>query len=347
MAAVCTKLFKMETTENVFDAWMKNSNKMMDDWKKMTDQWTGGQGNMWQGMGNMQQQWMDSYKSMMSSMNNPFANQFNPFTDSTSRDAFFNMLRSTDVYTRLFQLWQPVFGQMQNNTLNPQDLWKMIDPANFRSFVDKLFGIDQNAMMNSFMEQYQRSIQFFNSMSQMNPGMNNWYSDVFRSAQAGFAPFFSQTNNGSRPSSAPLWEDIESWGKYVGKMNEMQAMLYKTSMSAWEKVVKALADRSEAGQPLNNFDEFYSEWSSINEKEYLDLFNTEEYAAVQAELLQLQIKLTRSYEKQMETFLQPFPVVLRSQMEEVYKTNHELRTRINEMESMIEELKEQMRTKPE
>jgi len=339
----------METTENVFDAWIKNSNKMMNDWKKMADQWNGGQENMWQNMGDVQKQWMDNYQSMMNNMNNPFANQFNPFTDNTSREAFFNMLRSTDVYTRLFQLWQPVFSQMQNNAnaMNPEELWKMIDPAHFRSFVDKLFGIDQHAMMNSFMDQFRRSGQFFNSMWQMNPGMSNWYTDVFRSAQAGFSPYFSQTNNGSRPTSAPFWEEIETWGKYVSKMNEMQAMLYKASMSAWEKVLKSLSERSAAGQPLNNFEDFYSEWSSINEKEYLDLFNTQEYAALQAELLDLQIKITRSCEKQMETFLQPFPVVLRSQMEDVYKMNHELRTRINELESMIEELKEQIRTKAE
>jgi hypothetical protein len=337
----------METTENVFDTWMKNSNKMMNHWKNMADQWTGEQGNTWQNMGNMQQQWMDNFQGMMRNMTSPFANQFNPFTDNTSREAFFNMLRSTDVYTRLFQLWQPVFSKMQNNSasMNPEDLWKMIDPANFRSFVDKLFGIDQNAMMNSFMDQYRRSTQFFNSMSQMNPGMNNWYTDVFRSAQAGFAPYFSQTNNGSRPTSAPLWEDMETWGKYVSKMNEMQAMLYKASMSAWEKVLQAMSERSASGNPINNFDEFYSEWSSINEKEYLDLFNTDEYAALQGELLELQVKLSRSYEKQMETFLQPFPVVLRSQLEDLYKMNHELRTRINDLESMIEDLKEQMRNK--
>lgn len=321
----------METTENVFDAWMKNSSKMMNDWKKMADQWTGTQGNMWQ------------------HMNNPFNNQFNPFTDNTSREAFFNMLRSTEVYTRLFDLWQPVFSQMQQNSGNfsPEALWKMVDPANFRSFVDKLFGIDQTAMMNSFMNQFQRSTQFFNTMGQMNPGMSNWYADVFKSAQAGFAPYFSQTNTGSRPSSASLWEDIENWGKYVSKMNEMQAMLYKASMSAWEKVLQAVSERSSAGAPLNNFDEFYSEWSSINEKEYLDLFNTEEYAALQGELLELQVKLSRSCEKQMETFLQPFPVVLRSQLEEVYKMNHELRTRVNDLESMIEDLKEQIRPKAE
>jgi hypothetical protein len=138
---------------------------------------------------------------------------------------------------------------------------------------------------------------------------------------------------------------METWGKYVSKMNEMQAMLYKASMSAWEKVLQAMSERSASGTPLNNFDEFYSEWSSINEKEYLDLFNTDEYAALQGELLELQVKLSRSYEKQMETFLQPFPVVLRSQLEDLYKMNHELRTRINDLESMIEDLKEQMRNK--
>jgi hypothetical protein len=335
----------MEKTENVFDAWIKNSNKMMNDWKNMADHWTAEQGNMWQGAGSMQQKWMDGYQSMMNNMSNPFANQFNPFTDGTSRDAFFNMLKSMDVYTRLFQLWQPVFSQMQSNTFNPEDLWKMIDPSHFRSFVDKLFGIDQNAIMNGFMDQIRRSTQFFNSMSQMNPGMNNWYTDVFKSAQAGFAPYFTQTNDGTSPSSAPLWEDMENWGKYVSKTNEMQAMLYKASMSAWEKVVKAIADRSAEGSSLNNFDEFYSEWSAINEKVFLDLFNTDEYAALQADLLELQVKLTGSYQRQMETLLQPFPIVLRSQLEDIYKANHELRTRLNDLESMIAELREQMKTK--
>ena len=140
------------------------------------------------------------------------------------------------------------------------------------------------------------------------------------------------------PESEPMSDLISLWGKYSGKVSEMQTMLYKTGISAWEKMVQEMTNQSNENKSFNNFDEFYNQWSAINEKEYVALFNTEEYAALQAELLKLQSELSKAYQKQMETMLQPYPVVLRSQLEEVYKTNHELRNRINELERTVTDL---------
>jgi hypothetical protein len=272
-----------------------------------------------------------------------------------------------DIYTHLFQLWQPVFRQMQQGSFNPQDFWKTIEPAGFKSFVDKLFGMNQGKMMQGFVEQYAQYMKMNadmmsdagKSISQSfgngNPffvpfgGMNtqtaaNWYTDFLRTTQRSFAPFVGQTTDGTAPFAEPLSGMVELWGKYISKVNEMQTLLYKTSITAWETVMKRMTESAAEGKTTNSFEEFYNEWSAINEKEYVALFNTEEFAALQGELLRLQTEVARTYEKQMEGFLQQYPVVLRSQLEEVYKTNHELRTRINDLERMIAELKNSIPT---
>lgn len=362
----------MEQTENLFDIWLNNTNKMMDGWKTMAQQWNGETSSLNGGFdfSKAQQQWMDNYQAMFQGMSSPFGSSFNAFNNNTTRDAFFNMLKSTDIYTRLFQLWQPVFQQMQSGPFNVQDAWKLINPEHFRSFVDTLFGIDTNAMNKGFMDQYMQlmnmwtnsmgsanksfgqmfgnGMPFFGSMSQMNPqSMAAWYSELMRSYQKSFSPFFGQTTNGTMPPIEPLSGIVELWGTYMSKVSQMQSLLYKTSIAAWEKVMESTANKAKDGQTHDNFQEFYNEWSTINEQEYTALFNTEEFAALQGEVLKLQSEIAKTYEKQMEAVLQPYPIVLRSQLEEVYKTNHDLRQRIDELERMVAELNDTLKASKE
>ncbi len=353
----------MQTTDTIFNAWFTNTNSLLNDWKNMAEKWNGEQGKVWEDVGKMQQQWMNGFHSMVSNMSGPMSGAAaGPFSNETARDAFANMLKSMDIYTRLFQLWQPVFAHAQRTSLNSaQELWKLIDPAAFRSFTDRLFGMDGNAAMQAFINQlaqlstlwgntmagaannYARmssnGIPFFTSMAQMNPQtVAKWYAEMFQSAQRSFAPWFGTTDIGSAPPIEPVSAFTERWSQYLAKASQMQNLLYRTGMSAWEKVMQAMAARSAEGRPINNFDEFYNEWSAINEQEYVALFNTEEYAALQGELLKLQSEAARTYEKQMEAALQAYPIVFRSQLEEVHKVNHELRSRIGELERLVTEL---------
>lgn len=354
----------MAHTSTIFDAWFNNTTKLVNDWREMTEKVNSEQINVWEEASKMQQNWMNSFQTMMQNMQAPFTaggNNSNPFGYNTMQDAFLNMLKSTDIYTRLFQLRQPVFNAMQNNSFNSQDFWKLIDPLDFKNLVDKMFGFDSAAPMGNFMDQSMRimsmwnnssseasksfgqmfsnGMPFFNAMSQMNPqSMMNWYMEMVRSAQRSFAPFMGTTSSATTPSMQPMIEMMEQGGNYMAKINQMQTMLYKTSVSAWEKVMQTMVERTSEGNAPTDFNQFYNEWSAINEKEFVALFNTDEYAALQADLIKLNSELSRASEKQMEAFLQPYPVVFRSQLEEVYKVNHELRGRINDLEKKIDEL---------
>lgn len=271
------------------------------------------------------------------------------------------MLRSTDIYTRLLQLWQPVLQSMQHNSFNPQDFWKMVDQNAFKSVIDRLFGFDSGAAVRNYTDQWMRisslwfnsateasknfgpmfgnAVPFMGGMTQMDPRtMGSWYAEMARSAARSFAPFLGGNGNGTAPPAQPLTDLMERWGNYFTKLNQLQTMLYKTGVSAWEKVMQSVAERAAKGESVTDFNQFYTEWSSVNEKEFVALFNTDEYAALQAQLIRLNGEVNKQYEKQMEALLQPYPVVFRSQLEEVYKTNHELRGRINDLEKLVTEL---------
>ena len=363
----------MEKTDTIFDTWYNTTTKMAEDWRGIAEKFSKDQKPMWEDVSKMQQKWMDDYRSMMQSMQNPFMPGGNSgFGPNMMRDVFSNMLNSTDMYTRLFQMWQPVFNAMRDNSFKPEEFWKLVDQQDFKKFTDRLFGFDTLNPMKTFMDRSMQNMQswfdsssksgkqfsqmfgngmpFFNAMSQLNPqSMTNWWMEMARSNANSFAPFFNANSNGSNESQfyQQTADIMEIWNEYMSKINQMQLMMYRASATAWEKVMQRMGDRFKEGQTSDNFNDFYNEWSSINEQEFVSMFNTDEYAALQAELIKLNSELNQAYEKQMENYLRPFPVVFRSQLDDLYKVNHDLKSRLDNLEKMYSDLQESVRMSAE
>ncbi|HEX2532994.1 MAG TPA: hypothetical protein VHK69_04630, partial [Chitinophagaceae bacterium] len=100
-----------------------------------TDEWGGGQNRMSAGVGTMQQQWMKGYQSML---NNMSSGTINPFWSSNYPGCIQQQAQQHGHLPAPVSFVIAVSGQRQNNSFNPHDFWKAIDPAAFRSFVDKL-----------------------------------------------------------------------------------------------------------------------------------------------------------------------------------------------------------------
>ncbi|HEX9979676.1 MAG TPA: poly(R)-hydroxyalkanoic acid synthase subunit PhaE [Flavobacterium sp.] len=366
----------MERTDTIFDTWYNNTTKMMNDWRDMAEKHNTSQKTVWEDVTKMQQKWLSDFQSMIRNMQNPFMpGGSSGFSHNMMRDVFSNMLNSTDMYTRLFSLWQPVFNSMRDNNFRPEDFWKLIDEQEFKKFTDRLFGFDSLSPMKDFVDtsmknmkmwfdtstetgrqfssMFGNSMPFFGTISQIDPqSMANWWMEMARSSARSFTPFFSNStaNTGTGDGQSvfgPGFSIMEKCNEYMSKANQMQVMMYRTAASASEKVMQRMAERAREGKTGDNFNDFYNEWSAINEQEFVALFNTDEYAALQAELIKLNSEINNAYEKQLETFLQPLPVVFRSQLEDLYKVNHELRSRLNNLEKMFNDLQESVRANAE
>jgi polyhydroxyalkanoate synthesis regulator phasin len=111
--------------------------------------------------------------------------------------------------------------------------------------------------------------------------------------------------------------------------------MYVTGQQAMEKVMEAISKRIKEGAEIKTYDEFFRLWTEINEDEYFELFKTEEFSNIQGTMLDSALDARRHIHQLMELYLEDYPIALRSEMNDVYKTVHDLRRKVRELDKKI------------
>ncbi len=81
----------------------------------------------------------------------------------------------------------------------------------------------------------------------------------------------------------------------------------------------------------------FSEWVKTNEELFTDLFSSEEFSKVKGETLNLSMEVKKYFEQQFENNFRNFPVVFKSEVDELYKTIHELKKQVRELKAQLNE----------
>jgi class III poly(R)-hydroxyalkanoic acid synthase PhaE subunit len=121
----------------------------------------------------------------------------------------------------------------------------------------------------------------------------------------------------------------------MAKNIEYQHMLYATGMTAMERVIETIAHKIKSGEEVKSFDEFFDLWIDLNEKTYLELFQTEEFSQLQGEFMESTLMVRRHFFKLMELYLYDFPIALRSEMDDLYKTIYDLKKKLKSLEKQM------------
>src|SRR5690606_35931408 len=77
-------------------------------------------------------------------------------------------------------------------------------------------------------------------------------------------------------------------------------------------------------------------WMNLSDKQYVALFESDEYSKLMAEVSALQMNIKKSVDTQMESALSVYPVATRTEMDELYKTIYELKKHVRQLEKMLE-----------
>jgi hypothetical protein len=85
----------------------------------------------------------------------------------------------------------------------------------------------------------------------------------------------------------------------------------------------------------SSFQPFFNDWVNINEKHYTQLFSTDEFSKLKGELTTISMEIKKNLEKQFENRVESFPLVVKSEMSELYKTIHDLKKTIKTLESKL------------
>lgn len=352
-----------------FNNWSNQMNNMMNAWNGQNNMMNQFQ-NWSKNMMSQNPFTMDSMKANADSMTNlfnhynemmnyNFSNMQNAFKSNTPQDAFRNMMNINEGFMRFAQMWSPMMSSIQNKTFNMDTFKQMANPEMFKSMMDQLFGlmpehtsqyfqqlakmIQENVKQMNSTGNYQQMKNMMNGMmpnmaqNDMMEHMLAGYTNMKNSLHSIFSPMGKLTGNNEYTKTAAEWSDLaDKMVVYNIKNAELQHMIYERGTKVMEKVAESIVHKLENGEEVNSMMALYQEWLNLSDTTYVDLFESDDYTALMAEVASLKMKLSKDTDMLVEKSLAKFPIATRSEVEELHKTIYELKKQVRQLERMME-----------
>jgi hypothetical protein len=336
-----------------FNTWM---NTQMESAKN----WFAGNNNPM--FANMNPEMKKSYDSMMSmfnnwtgTMNNTYSEMLKNFSAGNGKEAFSGIFNNAEMYMKTFELWMPMFKSIQDKTFTPETFKSMFNAPLFKDIMDKVFNLQpeflknmsEEAKNNMFKMMDANKAAFDNMKSSFTAGMPD-ASDITNKMFAAYNDAVSQISNAAAPmmklmtpgadkQNLEMMQEMSTlFSNFSQKNTQLRYMMYVTGTKAMEEVAQNVYNKVRNGDDMSSFANIYQEWLNINDKNFVSLFESEEYSKMMSEVNSMGMKLKRQIDLQMEKAMSNLPIINRSEMDELYKTIHELKKRINMLEKQID-----------
>lgn len=349
--------------------WFKNMNDFWSNWtnqQKAQQQWNDwfqklNPSNLSDNWKAQTENWQGFYKQYMELIQNSFADLQQNMQTTTTKDAYNNMINAASSYSKFYQLWAPFWNSIQDKTFNSDSFKKAINPDAIKELTDKLFGFlpegsqdyanqmkdwwtegmkqffgMQKEAANSAWESFKKENPFFKGQNSFTTFLGN-YQDASSWFKNAVSPIARMITPNQFTKSAAEWSDImDQMAVYQIKNAELQYMIYVQSNEVLEKLASSVSEKLEKGEEIKSIINLYQEWLNINDSVYVQLFESDEYSKLMAEVSALQLKLRKEIEGQMEKSMVGIPVATRSELDELYKVIYDLKKEVRQLEKMLE-----------
>lgn len=341
---------------------MKNYNQFVNDMNNF-NKWT----NLFQGFNPMNtfQQFQQNFNNTPQFFNSYFnaisstvKEMQNAFSQMDKQDIFSQLASNAVNYGKFAEIWAPFWNTIKDGSFNTEMFKSVFNPANVKDLTDKMFQLMPDNFQTFFNQNNEFLKQFYNQS--MSNGQNMWSNakSQFEQLQSMFNPFhsFSQQYNQwqqfIQQTAAPFnkmatpnaftksmhsWSDIlDKVTLYSVKNSELQYMMYLQSQKVMETLAQNIQDKIANNIEITDFNQLYQEWLNISDKVYVELFESEEYSKLMAEVSSLQLKIKKSVDSQIEESLSQFPIATKSELDELYKIIYDLKKEVRQLEKMLE-----------
>lgn len=314
-------------------------------------------GNMNNDMGNV----MNMFNSWKSTMSNTYNEMLNHMNNGTAKNSFGGLYNNAEVFMKMFELMMPLMKTLQDKTYTPDMFKQMFNAPVYKDMMDKMFNMQPDFMKNMMSGMNAEMKNNMGKMMDMNKNMfdnmkssmtsqfsnmmpndmfaqglnqyNNWYNQM----NTAMAPLTKLLPSNSTTQAMDTMKEMSNMmAVYNMKNNQLQHMMYTTGLKAMEQFSETLYTKMRNGEEMNSFMPVYNEWLSLHDKNFIALFETEEYSKLMSEVSSLQLNLKKQVDLQMEKAMSNLPIINRTEMDELYKTIYELRKRINTLEKQMD-----------
>lgn len=310
----------------------------------------------------MNNAWTNIYNSWMHTLNTSYDTYMKNMNSAFNKDMFKNMFEGNQAFMNAQQIFQPMINAIQSGDFSPETWKNIYNAENYKRMTEQMFSgyfnsanmkdvydnamkqvqhffADQNNLGKEYYAQMQNmASQFPNMFSGNLDKMKSVYGDMNNVFGKTFEPLLKLVTPGKEKENVE--ETIALMDKvaeYSIKQSEMQFHMYKTMQEALEKLAEQSKDKYKDIQNGNvpSATDLYNDFIKINEQLYGELFASDEFSKIKGETLNLGMDVKKHFEKQFENVFGQYPVVFRSEIEELYKTIYDLRKTIKDLQTKM------------
>ncbi|HOZ51222.1 MAG TPA: poly(R)-hydroxyalkanoic acid synthase subunit PhaE [Chitinophagaceae bacterium] len=292
-------------------------------------------------------------------MNTNYSDLSKNFQNGTLGDTYKGMFNTSEGFSKFYEMWMPMMKSMNDKTFNMDMFTKNLDMNQYKDFMDKFFSFMPQAtqdymtqMKNMYSEASKNgNAQATEMMNAMKAGMNNMMpglnANPYASMLTTYNNMYGQMMNAVTPFAKLMTpnndtKSMEAWTNIMNDMNiyniknaELQHMVYETGMKVMEKIATSTMHKIENGEEVNSMMKLYQDYLTASDKMYVELFETDEYSKLMAEVSSMKMSIKKAVELQMEKSFVNIPVATRSEMDEVYQTIYDLKKLVRSLEAKL------------
>jgi len=350
--------FNMWTASmNNFNNWMQQGAQANQWWKNMQQF---NPASVADNMKNMMDNWSKMFNNYQELLSTTFTDMQKHLQGATGQDVYQNMISAMSGFGRFNEIWAPFWKSIQEKTFNAEAFKNAFNADAYKEMIDKLFGFMPengrqymqqatdmwNAGMKNMAEYGKTGYQTGRDMmNNMNPfagynvfaNMMEAYQAAHQSFQNAVSPIAKMATPNQYTKTAAEWADIANeTAVFHIKNAELQYMMYQQSTKVMDKLVESIMNKMENGVEISSISALYQEWLNIGDKVYVDLFESDAYSKLMAEVSALQLKLRKQMDMQAEKMLSGVPVATRSDLDELYKVIYDLKKEVRQLEKMLD-----------
>lgn len=309
---------------------------------------------------NLNSTWNTLFESWNKTLNTTMQSLNTMMPGQMHKELFQNAMNTNALYFKLQEFYKPFFQAFQTKDFSFDGFKNLFDPTHYKKVTEELFAnFFPTSNLNSMLDNNVKMVQdFFTNNQNLNKDFQEYwklFTDKFPHLVSGdfvkFTDTFKGVNNNLTDTFSPLMKlvapskekenvelamaNFDKAASFQMKLNLLQNHLYKTGQKVSNEMFSLMTEKVKDVNFTTSFQPFFNEWVNINEKHYTELFSTDEFSKLKAELTTLSLEIKKNLEKQFENRVESLPIVVKSEMDELYKTIHDLKKTIKTLENKV------------
>ncbi|MCW3076595.1 MAG: hypothetical protein JWO32_1204 [Bacteroidetes bacterium] len=311
--------------------------------------------------GQMNSSYTNIYNSWMNTLNSSYDTMTKNMSGTFNKDIFSNFMQGNQMYAKMQEFFAPMTDAIQKgkfsmdafknhftaesySNLSKQMFGNLYNGASIKEVYDNgmkqlhTFFTSQNGLSKEYFAQVQTMAKEFPNMLNGNASsLKDFYGQITNVFGKTFEPLLKLAAPGKEKESIEATIALmDKVAEYSIKQAELQLFLQDTTQKTIEKVAKQYSEKYSDPKALTqapNPQELYNEWVKNNEQAFAELFASDEFSKVKGEALNLSMDVKKHFEKQFEQMFESYPVVFKSEVEELQKTIYDLKKQVKDLQT--------------